>query len=487
MIIDLFIYLFDHIFDVFDYIYNTLHKIWNMPAAISETIKKIVLYDWLEGGSREEISLRNKVSTGAVSNIIEEWRIDLANYDIDALRALSLSLENFKLTPEKSAAGFRVAMMMLKIGVTEESFNYFINEIYNRCQLLNISPEQIGIYIKEIVVLSHLVIPSKIPQFLENKRKEVEAINNESIQKKQELVELDKEVIQVQNHLDNLLEREKISVEIIEWQHKIKLELEKEGIPVDELQLFVQCVKGIKKKNYDPRAVVLQYSDFDGLNKMLESLEISKEKAGIELQDLRTQLSFLKNEINKNNLKLDKIGQLEKIGFGLQELKILDSTLKEIALENDLGNELVIKKFFSDLTEYEKTTGVRKLLEKNVQQNNLLNEQIAIARANLSGHKFLGPILQNLLNKNVTEKDIMDINAILFLEVGSDYFTKDNFDKQSLIQDIKKYKSIKQSLSSLEEQNKSLENENIKLEKDKKKLEKYMSFYMSFLHDSYSD
>ena len=458
-----------------------------MPAAISETIKKIVLHDWLEGKSREEISSRNKISTGAVSNIIEEWRTDLANYDIDALRALSLSLKNFKLTPEKSAAGFRVAMMMLKIGVTEESFNYFINEIYNRCQQLNISPEQIGIYIQEIVLLSHLVIPSKIPQFLENKRKEIEAIENESIQKRQELLELDKEVTQAQNRLDNLLEREKISIETIEWQDNIKQELEKEGIPVDDLQLLVQCVKGIKKKNYDPRQVVLQYSDYNELNKIVKALEISKEKGGIELQDIESRLSFLKNEINKNSLKLDKIGQLEKIGFGLQELKILDSTLKEIALENDLENDLVLQKFFSDLTEYEKTTGFRNLLEKNVQENNHLNEQIAIARANLSAHKFLGPILQNLLNKNVTEKDIMDINAILSLGGGSDYFTRDNFDKQSLIQDIEKYKTIKQSLSSLEEQNKGLEKETIKLEKDKEKLEKYMSFYMSFLYGSYSD
>ena len=458
-----------------------------MPAAISETIKNIVLHDWLEGKSREEISSRNKISTGAVSNIIEEWRIDLANYDIDALRALSLSLKNFKLTPEKSATGFRVAMMMLKIGVTEESFNYFINEIYNRCQLLNISPEQIGIYIQEIVLLSHLVIPSKIPQFLENKRKEIEAIGNESIQKRQELVELDKEVTQAQNRLDNLLEREKISIETIEWQDNIKQELEKEGIPVDDLQLFVQCVKGIKKKNYDPREVVLQYSDYNGLNKIIEALERSKEKEGKELQDLRTQLSILKNEINKNSLKLDKIGQLEKIGFGLQELKILQSTLKEIALENDLENDLVIKRFFSDLTDYEKKTGFRNLLEKNVQENNRLNEQIAIARANLSAHKFLGPILQNLLNKNVTEKDIMDINAILSLGGGSEYFTKDNFDRQSLIQDIEKYKTIKQSLFALEEQNKGLEKETIKLENDKEKLEKYMSFYLSFLSGSYSD
>jgi len=380
-----------------------------------------------------------------------------------------------------------VAMMMLKIGVTEESFNYFINEIYNRCQLLNISPEQIGIYIQEIVLLSHLVIPSRIPQFLENKRKEIEAIENDSIQKRQELVELDKEVTQAQNRLDNLLEREKTSIETIEWQDNIKQELEKEGIPVDELQLFVQCVKGIKKKNYDPREVVLQYSDYNGLNMIIEALERSKEKEGIELQDLQSRLSLLKNEINKNNLKLDKIGQLEKIGFGLQELKILDSTLKEIALENDLENDLVITKFFSDLTEYEKTTGFRNLLEKNVQENNHLNEQIAITRANLSAHKYLGPILQNLLNKNVTEQDIMDINAILSLGGGSDYFTKDNFDKQSLIQDIEKYKTIKQSLSALEEQNRSLENETIKLEKDKEKFEKYMNFYTSFIYGSYSD
>ena len=235
-----------------------------------------------------------------------------------------------------------------------------------------------------------------------------------------------------------------------------------------------------------PRQVVLQYSDYNELNKIVKALEISKEKGGIELQDIESRLSFLKNEINKNSLKLDKIGQLEKIGFGLQELKILDSTLKEIALENDLENDLVLQKFFSDLTEYEKTTGFRNLLEKSVEENNHLNQQIEIARGNLSAHQFLGPILQNLLNKNVTEKDIMDINAILSLGGGSDYFTRDNFDKQSLIQDIEKYKTIKQSLSFLEEQNKDLE-ETIKLERDKEKLEKYMSFYMSFLHGSYSD
>ena len=41
----------------------------------------------------------------------------------------------------------------------------------------------------------------------------------------------------------------------------------------------------------------------------------------------------------------------------------------------------------------------------------------------------------------------MDINASLSFGGGSDYFTQDNFDKHSLIQDIEKYKTIKQSIS----------------------------------------
>ena len=65
-------------------------------------------------------------------------------------------------------------------------------------------------------------------------------------------------------------------------------------------------------------------------------------------------------------------------------------------------------------------------MENNIQENNRLNDQTAITRVNLSTHKFLGPILQNLLNKNVTKKDIMDINGILSLGGGLDYFIKDN-------------------------------------------------------------
>ncbi|MFB5599034.1 MAG: hypothetical protein ACE5SW_02255 [Nitrososphaeraceae archaeon] len=111
-----------------------------MPAILPENIRKSVSHEWLAGLSRGHISSRNQISAGAVSNIIEEWRINLFNYDIDSLRDLTLSLKHLKLTPERCAIGLRTAMMMQKIGVTEKSFNHFFSHVYDRCQLLNISP-----------------------------------------------------------------------------------------------------------------------------------------------------------------------------------------------------------------------------------------------------------------------------------------------------------------------------------------------------------
>ena len=44
-----------------------------MPAAIPETIKSRVIMQWLQGLSRDAIARDNNISTGAVSNVVNEW------------------------------------------------------------------------------------------------------------------------------------------------------------------------------------------------------------------------------------------------------------------------------------------------------------------------------------------------------------------------------------------------------------------------------
>jgi hypothetical protein len=124
-----------------------------------------------------------------------------------------------------------------------------------------------------------------------------------------------------------------------------------------------------------------------------------------------------------------------------------------------------------------------KSLEK---EYNILIQKITTSREIISANQFLGPVLQNLLTKNVTERDIVDIYS-LFSLVSSEYSSEMSFDKQALLQDIERYKTMKQCLSRLEEQKRDLEKEIFLIKKEKENLDKYMTFYTSFLFGSDSD
>jgi hypothetical protein len=64
-----------------------------MPKAIPEMIKSRVIVQWLQGLSRDAMARDNNISTGAVSNIINEWTNALGKYEIYALRELANSLK----------------------------------------------------------------------------------------------------------------------------------------------------------------------------------------------------------------------------------------------------------------------------------------------------------------------------------------------------------------------------------------------------------
>jgi hypothetical protein len=78
-----------------------------MPAAISGMIKSRVTIQWLQGLSRDDIAHNNNISTGAVSNIINEWTNALGKYDVDALRELAKLPKTAHLSPAQCAIGFR--------------------------------------------------------------------------------------------------------------------------------------------------------------------------------------------------------------------------------------------------------------------------------------------------------------------------------------------------------------------------------------------
>jgi hypothetical protein len=58
----------------------------------------------------------------------------LGSPTVDALRELAVTLSRVGITAAQCALGFRVATLMLRIGVKQDSFESFILDVYNRCK-----------------------------------------------------------------------------------------------------------------------------------------------------------------------------------------------------------------------------------------------------------------------------------------------------------------------------------------------------------------
>lgn len=105
---------------------------------------------WL---SRSVIATECHVSTGAVSSIVAEWKhavgLDLANL----IRDIAVTLRKLGMSPAQCATGLRVANLIDKIGLDEDSIGAFLSEVYTRLQEAGVNPKHIARYVEGLISL----------------------------------------------------------------------------------------------------------------------------------------------------------------------------------------------------------------------------------------------------------------------------------------------------------------------------------------------
>ena len=141
-----------------------------MPFGMGENVKSGVIYEWLRGSPRDKIADNYNISTGGVTNIINEWRNNIGAYIAEDLRELSVSLKKANITPVQCSTGFRVAKIMERLGITEDHFESFMSDVYDRCQKLELGPDQIEKYLMETINITKIAFPSQIPNYINTKK-----------------------------------------------------------------------------------------------------------------------------------------------------------------------------------------------------------------------------------------------------------------------------------------------------------------------------
>ena len=161
------------------------------------------------------------------------------------------------------------------------------------------------------------------------------------------------------------LEIEKITTAKIREYSNSKAELGKYGIPIDNLPKSVQVLYEIRQHGYDVEKVLSEYQDLqffkDNQARIWRQIREWEDKKA----KLQNQCSFLKAEVSWHSQRLHTYDELESLGLGIRELRILCNAIKEIEAENGKSYRDAIEQF---LERVEKLYDGIKLRQKINQQ-----------------------------------------------------------------------------------------------------------------------
>jgi hypothetical protein len=374
---------------------------------------------------------------------------------------------------------------MERLGITEEQFESFMSDVYDRCQKLELGPDQIEKYLIETLNISKIVFPSQIPNYINTKKTEIENLHTqiENIQQKISMLNIQKSILE--KKLNSLADNNNISRDAVTWYKNIKNAFENAKISIDNVSTFVNCLNLMKREGYDINKILRIFAEYENVDDLQhfhqETIDIHQTK----LDGLLKQIKSLQEEVNLSKIKLYEIQQLEQMGIGIKELKILYDKITEIATENNTSPKIAMDKLLDDLEDYDYILRFKNTLEKMERESSRLNREIENQRRILASQPYTGSLLQSLLGMGLTEQDILEIHSIL-LSGGFDFDhdnSNDMINKQSLIADLKKYRNIKLVTKELELKNKKLSKTIIESEHQKQILENYLNLILAIIYN----
>jgi DNA-binding transcriptional MerR regulator len=318
-----------------------------MPSRLADNLKSLVIQDWLSGKQRDRIAGDNGLSAGAVTNIVNEWRLGLGFSAADRLRDLAVTLKRVSITPAQCALGFRVAMTMNRLGVREDGFESFMSDVYNRCcKNLGLTPESIASYLADLIEFSKTVPLSQISHFIEQKAEEKKKLEEEIQNLKDQIKTLKEEKSSSEaRYLSALSEENTTNVQLKSYS-ELKKALGGYGISIDtDISKFAKVVHGISQKGYDASEVIKEFSDLESTRKDYWSCKALIPGLERRCDDFKQECSILEEHVKSYNQRLSLYDELQNMRFGLKELKLLRNTINEIAYANNIPADQAQQKF----------------------------------------------------------------------------------------------------------------------------------------------
>jgi hypothetical protein len=346
-----------------------------MGIGLSPYIKSQIIRDWLSGKRRKEISVNYGIATGTISNVVEEWRLQIGRTEIDSLRDLVVEWRKSGITAAECALGMRIINVLKSIGINEDQIYVFMNQIYDKCRYYDISPDTIVDTAKQVVGLVNEIPISEIPKYIQEKVQEKVRADNEVQQAM-------KEKSNAEAQLQSTLRNNAITIQTLSAFIKAKdFLMNNHNIHIDgDLSKVVNLINNTRLLGFDPNRIVSYLSDIADLEAKKRQLFVSIEKAHDEHEMYRKNMEITFKEIEENKTLLEEFKQLNSMGFGLEELVNIRNMASEFeAASHNIPNDSLDNKHYLAkmvLDRLRETQFLKKEVESLEKEKSLLQQEI---------------------------------------------------------------------------------------------------------------
>jgi len=156
------------------------------------------------------------------------------------------------------------------------------------------------------------------------------------------------------------LDEKKVSLAELDQFYPLKVELDKLGIPVEDLRRTTEIIQGAQKSGYSVKTITHLLSTWETSSAIQARIEKNIEDLTDKRDNLEEEVEKLTSTHRQNELLFR---QLRDMGFGLKELKLLFYTVKEA--ENKIPEDKAVQKFLEDIEKnYDTILGYDSTLER---------------------------------------------------------------------------------------------------------------------------
>src|SRR6187200_614512 len=241
-----------------------------MRLPTPEHIKSAVIDAWLMGKTRDNIASEFNVSTGTVSNIIEQWENMIGVYDANNLRELGLALKKAGTTPSKCVDGLRIKNILNQLGIDKDHFFDFVDKIYSESRKDRVEPAKIIRLVEALDAFPEINSLNDIPQYINKKWQEKIKLDEDINYKKHEIEKLDQEINRKRKDIQDLKDDLESARKEVQNEKKdfllfkdAKDELKKNGLDIHVLEPFIHVTKIFKEMGFRPLTIFCEFSDIN--------------------------------------------------------------------------------------------------------------------------------------------------------------------------------------------------------------------------------